>query len=245
MMGITIDGKSNAHDSMEPLVPVRFDAFVREAGKEFPSGTSESMEPANIQWTPSSEDNAVTPNEPITTMCTTNCLSIPQSSQSSSPLVPEPKLIAVRDQADTVAKTYKLAIIEVHKASSGLTGVSYPEDLQNLLLTMSRIIEAIATHCDKAANTPASDVQLELVDTLEWDLTNCDMTCQMIREAIPRPPGSFISDEDGTKLAQTWKDFRHTYERKVCKTMLPLLVFYKHMKWLDRCQNFVQVYNVY
>jgi hypothetical protein len=219
-MGLTFEDTPTANDSMEPLSLFDFDAFLKDIEEE-----------ANFDWLcPPEMANATVAVQPFTPMHSANCFPVGEGFERPSSPVPDARLEALMELANATAKSNIRAIIDVHRASKGVAEAPYPEDLQNLLLTTSRTIGAIATHLEDVAKKSARNATPEPLDTLELDLMNCDMICQQVREGCPQREGtsSIVVQSHQTEL---WREFRHTYEMKICKFLQPLLVYYKHMKW--------------
>lgn len=134
-----------------------------------------------------------------------------------------PRHFLACEQAKRVSKAYLRAIIEVHKATKGRGEDLYPDDLQNLLLTASRTIGIIATYLDGLPKAKSTD-DSEPLGALLKDLHASESLCQEVR-ATARiiDPVEAISDD------LRFKTFK-AYERKVFMALLPLLVYYKHIK---------------
>ena len=139
-------------------------------------------------------------------------------------LAEDPKVKILSRLAEMNATSYLIAIIKIHKTfkSSGLT---YPDDFQNQLLTASRMMTIISTHLEQSGHSIATGT----LRYLESDLEKCKTVPTGMHEEMP----SRDAFDSVDLFHQTWKSFRCKYEKCNFEAIVPLFAFCKHLNWYE------------
>jgi hypothetical protein len=125
------------------------------------------------------------------------------------------------NKARGISRALLGAIVDVHNVTKGRGKKLYPNDLQNLLLTSSRVVDAITVHLQGVSAMPSLE-KCEPLTLIKEDLDNAQTECMMICTHATTPTKRAMEDE-----LKLWK----SHERRLCTKLLPLLVYYKHIKW--------------
>jgi hypothetical protein len=129
-----------------------------------------------------------------------------------------------RELCKTLATTYMKAIITVHQSCKRVPGLSYPQILQNQLLTTSRTLNRLGSQFEEKYSIVSETACLEV---LQSTMTECSSVCHDFCSAIP----TVERLSSNVTLLNSWKEYVQTYEKLLHRTMEPLLSLLRAFNW--------------